>query len=262
VLPIDDEQLDEQFAELENVDKIIPQNAEKMYYVNLLSDKTAFMSLFAASYASGEKAVTANLPDEYDDFVRQMNAAYTVCVYSRFRKVFASAGLLKLYDFQAIDGLQEKEIRLSQPVGDESDGEQLALAKFSKEQTLKTGNVLKIARNGDYSYYYFAQGGNFKRIADFETLPVDPDKIWEHLKKFKLFSAYAKELPQDIAAGLTETEQQYAKYIIQNQLQAPTETLIKKRVPLSEMIARVLNPDALDEIARRKNGDDGGNLPV
>jgi hypothetical protein len=116
VLPIDDEQLDE----LENVDKLIPQNAEQLYYVNLLRDKTAFMSLFAANYASGEKVVTANLPAEYDAFVRQMNAAYTVSVYARFRTVFASAGLLKLYDFQAVDGLQKKGIRLSQPTDDES----------------------------------------------------------------------------------------------------------------------------------------------
>jgi hypothetical protein len=244
-------------------ENLIPQNAEQMYYVNLLRDKTDFMTDFSASYKSGEKAITSNLPAEYEAFVQQMKADYTISVYGRVRNVFSSARLLKLYDYQAIDGLQNKEIRLETLPDDEATGQQLALAKFIKEQTVKPGNMLKISRNDEYIYFYFAPDGTFKHIPNFETLPVNPDKIWEHLKKFKLFSAYAKELPPDISEGLSEIEQQYARYIIANQLQSPIEKgVIKKRVSLDEMITHVLDPDTIDEITRRKNGSEGENKPI
>jgi hypothetical protein len=256
-MPLADEQLDEYQGNL------IPQNAEMMYYVNLLRGKTAFIELFAEDYKSGEKSITANLPDEYETFVQQMNAIYTVSVYSRSRNVFSSAGLIKQYDFKAVEGLQSKEVKLDVFTEDESLGEQQALTKFVGEQTVKQGNVLKISRNGNHNFYYYTLDNAFKRIPNFETLPVDPDKIWEYLKKFKLFSTYAKELPPDIAEGLSETEQQYARYIIANQLQSPTEKgVIKKRVSLDEMITHVLNPETIEEINRRKNGSDGENTPI
>jgi hypothetical protein len=244
-------------------ENLIPQNAELMYYVNLLRGKTDFMADFSAPYQSGEKLITANLPDEYEAFVQQMKADYTISVYNRVRNVFSHARLLKLYDYQAIEGLQNKEIRLESLPEDEATGQQLALAKFAEEQTVKSGNMLKISRNDDYTYYYYTPEGTIKHIPNFETLPVNPDRIWEHLKKFKLFSTYAKELPPDIAEGLSENEQQYARYIIANQLQSPTEKgIIKKRVSLDEMITHVLDPETIDEINRRKNGSEGVNMPI
>jgi hypothetical protein len=244
-------------------ENLIPQNAELMFYVNLLRDNTDFMADFSVLYKSGEKAITANLLDEYEAFVQQMKADYTICVYSRVRNVFSHARLLKLYDYQAIEGLQNKEIRLKSLPEDEAAGQQHALAKFAGEQTVKPGNILKISRNDEYTYYYYTPESTFKHIPNFETLPVNPDKIWEHLKKFKLFSTYAKELPPDISEGLSETEQQYARYIIANQLQSPTEKgIIKKRVSLDEMITHVLDPETIDEINRRKNGSEGENMPI
>jgi hypothetical protein len=247
----------------EPISMSMPQNADKLNCVLKLDSKNEFFDIFAEKCKSGEIPIDENLPAAFETFCALMSAKFVFSVFRRTKKVYFCDGLIKSYDFAEIPEMSGKEITLNNVNQKPEEMRFEAIKAFVKQYTVKPGNVIKIKRNGETHVYSVKPENIFTPVRDFDDLPVDCDKIWEHLKKFKLFSSFTKALPPEVAKGLTEEEQKYARFIIMNQLQSPTEhKTVKKRTSLEEMLQKISDPEFLEEIKQKKNGTSDNNAPI
>jgi hypothetical protein len=199
-------------AESEKGHFVYPKDYEKMSYVCLLHDQSQFMEEFSKDYISGEKTVTPSLRAEYDEFLKKMNAVFRVTLYSRVKSIFSTP---KKWECKVLE--QDVQIRLDTYSDDVKAQTMIALERFTQMKTVKSGQILQITiDNTDSAYLYTVTDGtaDFTPLMQFYNMPVDPDKIWSVLSKYRLVSSYTEHLPIEIAEQLSDEEQHYAKIMI------------------------------------------------
>jgi hypothetical protein len=234
---------------------IFPKDYEQMCCVHALHDEKQFIERFAEEYKAG-KAITANLRNEYEDFLKRMNAVFRITLYSRVKRIFKTP---KLWECKAIE--EDVEIRLDNISDDAKTQTQAALCEFVQTYTVKSGQILQIAVDGNMSAYRYTFDGDksdFTPLNEFYRMPVDPDKIWAVLTRFRLVSSYAENLPAEIAAELSDEEQFYAKRMIAWQAEAGTErAIVAKTATLAERIKYIQDNNIL---AAAKNTKELGRI--
>jgi hypothetical protein len=214
---------------------VIPKDYTLMQYIHLLHNQTQFLDKFAEEYKAG-KAVTANICEEYEDFLKRMNAVFRITLYSRVKRVFKTPK-----QWECTASHENTEIRLDSISENRKSQIQAALLKFTEQNAVKSGQILQIAvdgENGAYRYMTDGEKSDFMPLGEFYHMPVDPDKIWAVLSKFRLVSSYAEKLPIEIAEKLSDEEQFYAKRMIAWQAENSTDkSPVARTSTLSERLS-------------------------
>jgi hypothetical protein len=241
---------------------IYPIDYVKMSFVHLLHDKTQFLERFAAEYLTEGREISQSLIADYEEFLKKMNAVFRITLFERVKRVFETP---KEWECKILEcGV---EIQLDTYSDNVKTQTKLALERFIKTKTVVTGQIIQTTLNERKTAFLYKDNNGeaeFTPLLGFYEMPVDPDKIWNVLKNFRLMSSYIEKLPIEIIEKLPdEKEQHYAKRMITWQAQAGGEqktvtktTTLEQRLKYmmeNETLAKLKSAKQLNETGKKAN---------